>query len=92
MKVLGISGDEQKAFWLVLAAIYHLGAAGATKGKIVNLKSFLFYQHCNTYRKIKVSLDLYVTQYVYQKENMTEIFFNIIFMWQIYLAASDRFL
>ncbi|CAG02999.1 unnamed protein product [Tetraodon nigroviridis] len=32
MKVLGISGDEQKAFWLVLAAIYHLGAAGATKG------------------------------------------------------------
>ncbi|XP_029704710.1 unconventional myosin-XVIIIa-like isoform X7 [Takifugu rubripes] len=31
MKVLGISGDEQKAFWLVLAAIYHLGAAGATK-------------------------------------------------------------
>uniref|UniRef100_A0A8C5H6E4 Unconventional myosin-XVIIIa-like n=1 Tax=Gouania willdenowi TaxID=441366 RepID=A0A8C5H6E4_GOUWI len=33
MKVLGISGDEQKAFWLVLAAIYHLGAAGATKGE-----------------------------------------------------------
>nr|XP_042713951.1 unconventional myosin-XVIIIa isoform X29 [Chrysemys picta bellii] len=31
MKVLGISGDEQKAFWLVLGAIYHLGAAGATK-------------------------------------------------------------
>lgn len=32
MKVMGISGDEQKAFWLILGAIYHLGAAGATKG------------------------------------------------------------
>ncbi|XP_018418931.1 PREDICTED: unconventional myosin-XVIIIa [Nanorana parkeri] len=31
MKILGISGDEQKAFWLILGAIYHLGAAGATK-------------------------------------------------------------
>ncbi|XP_031712847.1 unconventional myosin-XVIIIa-like isoform X5 [Anarrhichthys ocellatus] len=31
MKVLGISGDEQRAFWLVLGAIYHLGSAGATK-------------------------------------------------------------
>ncbi|NWW07358.1 MY18A protein, partial [Oreocharis arfaki] len=31
LKVMGISGDEQKAFWLVLGAIYHLGAAGATK-------------------------------------------------------------
>ncbi|XP_032284326.1 unconventional myosin-XVIIIa isoform X5 [Phoca vitulina] len=31
MKVLGISADEQKACWLILAAIYHLGAAGATK-------------------------------------------------------------
>ncbi|NXA35279.1 MY18A protein, partial [Eudromia elegans] len=31
MKVMGISGEEQKAFWLVLGAIYHLGAAGATK-------------------------------------------------------------
>ncbi|XP_064324132.1 unconventional myosin-XVIIIa isoform X9 [Phalacrocorax carbo] len=31
MKMMGISGDEQKAFWLVLGAIYHLGAAGATK-------------------------------------------------------------
>ncbi|XP_015356561.1 unconventional myosin-XVIIIa isoform X23 [Marmota marmota marmota] len=31
MKVLGISPDEQKACWLILAAIYHLGAAGATK-------------------------------------------------------------
>ncbi|KPP72477.1 hypothetical protein Z043_108517 [Scleropages formosus] len=31
MKVLGISAEEQKALWLVLGAIYHLGAAGATK-------------------------------------------------------------
>ncbi|XP_054857426.1 unconventional myosin-XVIIIa isoform X2 [Eublepharis macularius] len=31
MKVMGISGEEQKAFWLILGAIYHLGAAGATK-------------------------------------------------------------
>uniref|UniRef100_A0A8C5KVX8 Unconventional myosin-XVIIIa n=1 Tax=Jaculus jaculus TaxID=51337 RepID=A0A8C5KVX8_JACJA len=31
MKVLAISPDEQKACWLILAAIYHLGAAGATK-------------------------------------------------------------
>lgn len=33
MKVLGISGEEQKALWLILGAVYHLGAAGATKGK-----------------------------------------------------------
>ena len=32
MKVLGISAEEQKALWLILGAIYHLGAAGATKG------------------------------------------------------------
>uniref|UniRef100_A0AAX7T7Z1 Myosin XVIIIAa n=1 Tax=Astatotilapia calliptera TaxID=8154 RepID=A0AAX7T7Z1_ASTCA len=32
MKVLGISGDEQRALWLILGAIYHLGAAGTTKG------------------------------------------------------------
>ncbi|XP_027136625.1 unconventional myosin-XVIIIa isoform X6 [Larimichthys crocea] len=31
MKVLGISGEEQKALWLILGSIYHLGAAGATK-------------------------------------------------------------
>ncbi|KAM6946319.1 unconventional myosin-XVIIIa-like [Aplochiton taeniatus] len=31
MKVLGISGEEQKALWLILGAIYHMGAAGATK-------------------------------------------------------------
>ncbi|EFB26114.1 hypothetical protein PANDA_000094, partial [Ailuropoda melanoleuca] len=39
MKVLGISPDEQKACWLILAAIYHLGAAGATK----DARSFFFY-------------------------------------------------
>uniref|UniRef100_A0A672YNX1 Myosin XVIIIAb n=1 Tax=Sphaeramia orbicularis TaxID=375764 RepID=A0A672YNX1_9TELE len=31
MKVLGISSEEQKALWLILGGIYHLGAAGATK-------------------------------------------------------------
>ncbi|XP_034557012.1 unconventional myosin-XVIIIa isoform X1 [Notolabrus celidotus] len=31
MKVLGISSEEQKALWLILGAVYHLGAAGATK-------------------------------------------------------------
>ncbi|XP_054460465.1 unconventional myosin-XVIIIa-like isoform X6 [Anoplopoma fimbria] len=31
MKVLGISVEEQKALWLILGAVYHLGAAGATK-------------------------------------------------------------
>ncbi|XP_041437645.1 unconventional myosin-XVIIIa isoform X2 [Xenopus laevis] len=31
MKILGISSDEQKAIWLILGAIYHLGSAGATK-------------------------------------------------------------
>ncbi|XP_075052944.1 unconventional myosin-XVIIIa isoform X2 [Mixophyes fleayi] len=31
MKILGISSEEQKAFWLILGAIYHLGSAGATK-------------------------------------------------------------
>ncbi|KAI5626748.1 unconventional myosin-XVIIIa isoform X1 [Silurus asotus] len=31
MKVLGVTADEQKALWLILGAIYHLGAAGATK-------------------------------------------------------------
>lgn len=33
MKVLGVSGEEQKALWLILGAVYHLGAAGATKGR-----------------------------------------------------------
>uniref|UniRef100_A0A8C7N629 Myosin XVIIIAa n=1 Tax=Oncorhynchus kisutch TaxID=8019 RepID=A0A8C7N629_ONCKI len=31
-------GEEQRAFWLVLGAIYHLGAAGATKGKEPTLR------------------------------------------------------
>lgn len=31
MKVMGVSPEEQKAFWLILGAIVHLGAAGATK-------------------------------------------------------------
>lgn len=42
MKVLGISSDEQRAFWLILGAIYHLGAAGATKGKITHQMVFSF--------------------------------------------------
>ncbi|PNJ34339.1 LOW QUALITY PROTEIN: MYO18A isoform 5 [Pongo abelii] len=40
MKVLGISPDEQKACWLILAAIYHLGAAGATKPAVAGRKQF----------------------------------------------------
>lgn len=36
MKVLGVSSEEQKALWLILGAIYHLGAAGATKGRKAN--------------------------------------------------------
>ncbi|KAL2297372.1 hypothetical protein Nmel_016673 [Mimus melanotis] len=40
MKVMGISGDEQKAFWLILGAIYHLGAAGATKDPSAGRKQF----------------------------------------------------
>lgn len=39
MKVLGISSDEQRALWLILGAIYHLGAAGTTKGKIAWMHS-----------------------------------------------------
>ncbi|XP_053130593.1 unconventional myosin-XVIIIa isoform X13 [Hemicordylus capensis] len=31
LKVMGISSEEQKALWLVLGAVCHLGAAGATK-------------------------------------------------------------
>ncbi|XP_036392953.1 unconventional myosin-XVIIIa-like isoform X4 [Megalops cyprinoides] len=31
LRVLGVSAEEQKALWLILGAIYHLGAAGATK-------------------------------------------------------------
>lgn len=40
MKVLGISVEEQKALWLILGAIYHLGAAGATKGRISHLSTY----------------------------------------------------
>ena len=32
METLGVSDGEQGAIWRVLAAIYHLGAAGACKG------------------------------------------------------------
>lgn len=32
METLGISESERRALWRVLAAIYHLGAAGACKG------------------------------------------------------------
>lgn len=45
MKVLGISGDEQRAFWLVLGAICHLGAAGATKGKMAAPATWLTILH-----------------------------------------------
>lgn len=33
METLGITSDEQKAVWHVVAGIYHLGAAGACRGK-----------------------------------------------------------
>ncbi|XP_051540244.1 unconventional myosin-XVIIIa-like isoform X4 [Myxocyprinus asiaticus] len=39
MKVLGISGEEQRTVWLILGAIYHLGAAGATKVSVVDEKA-----------------------------------------------------
>ncbi|KAM9331737.1 unconventional myosin-XVIIIa-like [Pholidichthys leucotaenia] len=45
MKVLGISTDEQKTLWLVLGAIYHLGAAGATKGERAELTVKQFARH-----------------------------------------------
>ncbi|XP_026154629.1 unconventional myosin-XVIIIa isoform X5 [Mastacembelus armatus] len=45
MKVLGISGEEQKALWLILGAIYHLGAAGATKdGDEVGRRQFAHHE------------------------------------------------
>ncbi|XP_059105711.1 unconventional myosin-XVIIIb-like [Peromyscus eremicus] len=34
MELLGIAEEEQRAIWRVLAAIYHLGAAGACKGMV----------------------------------------------------------
>lgn len=36
LTVLGVSENEQKVLWSVLAAIYHLGFAGAVKG--INMK------------------------------------------------------
>ncbi|XP_051972512.1 unconventional myosin-XVIIIa-like isoform X5 [Xyrauchen texanus] len=39
MKVLGISGEEQRTVWLILGAIYHLGAAGATKVSVIDEKA-----------------------------------------------------
>ena len=36
METLGITAGEQKAIWHVLAAIYHIGAAGACKGIVMN--------------------------------------------------------
>lgn len=35
MELLGILEGEQRAIWRVLAAIYHLGAAGACKGTVL---------------------------------------------------------
>jgi myosin-18 len=35
MDALGITQMEQRAVWRVLAAIYHLGLAGACKGTTV---------------------------------------------------------
>lgn len=68
MKVLGIGGDEQKAFWLVLAAIYHLGAAGATKGETVNPPSFPLYQQYSTNHNMQITPRLHFTQYVCPKD------------------------
>nr|XP_023415099.1 unconventional myosin-XVIIIb [Loxodonta africana] len=44
METLGISGSEQRAIWRVLAAIYHLGAAGACK---VGRKQFMRFEWAN---------------------------------------------
>lgn len=33
LDVLGVSPDEQNSLWCVLAAVYHLGTAGAVKGE-----------------------------------------------------------
>ncbi|XP_049977090.1 unconventional myosin-XVIIIb [Alexandromys fortis] len=41
MELLGISENEQRAIWRVLAAIYHLGAAGACK---VGRKQFMRFE------------------------------------------------
>ncbi|XP_043833417.1 unconventional myosin-XVIIIb [Dromiciops gliroides] len=44
METLGISASEQRAIWRVLAAIYHLGAAGACK---VGRKQFMRFEWAN---------------------------------------------
>ncbi|XP_055461922.1 unconventional myosin-XVIIIb, partial [Psammomys obesus] len=44
MELLGISESEQRAIWRVLAAIYHLGAAGACK---VGRKQFMRFEWAN---------------------------------------------
>uniref|UniRef100_A0A8D1K4S2 G protein-coupled receptor kinase 3 n=1 Tax=Sus scrofa TaxID=9823 RepID=A0A8D1K4S2_PIG len=44
METLGISESEQRAIWRVLAAIYHLGAAGACK---VGRKQFMRFEWAN---------------------------------------------
>ncbi|XP_047417535.1 unconventional myosin-XVIIIb [Sciurus carolinensis] len=44
METLGISESEQQAVWRVLAAIYHLGAAGACK---VGRKQFMRFEWAN---------------------------------------------
>ncbi|XP_028621359.1 unconventional myosin-XVIIIb [Grammomys surdaster] len=44
MELLGISESEQQAIWRVLAAIYHLGAAGACK---VGRKQFMRFEWAN---------------------------------------------
>ncbi|XP_025123212.3 unconventional myosin-XVIIIb isoform X2 [Bubalus bubalis] len=44
METLGISDGEQRAIWRVLAAIYHLGAAGACK---VGRKQFMRFEWAN---------------------------------------------
>ncbi|XP_060048644.1 LOW QUALITY PROTEIN: unconventional myosin-XVIIIb [Erinaceus europaeus] len=44
MDTLGIVGSEQQALWRVLAAIYHLGAAGTCK---VGRKQFMYFEGAN---------------------------------------------
>ncbi|XP_045390306.1 unconventional myosin-XVIIIb isoform X1 [Lemur catta] len=44
MELLGITESEQRAIWRVLAAIYHLGAAGACK---VGRKQFMRFEWAN---------------------------------------------
>ncbi|KAF6082176.1 myosin XVIIIB [Phyllostomus discolor] len=44
METLGVSESEQRAIWRVLAAIYHLGAAGACK---VGRKQFMRFEWAN---------------------------------------------